>query len=90
MKKKTFTTELFIHMSQYGTGQLIVSQTDMTSHGYVLLGSQTVELDIPATDPVQAEVDMLEKKVVSTRAQFQSDLNQLEQRIQELKCLEVK
>ena len=89
MKKKTFTQELFIHHSDQTNGYF-VSECDMSTFGHIVLGTQTVELNIPDTDPIQAEVEMLEKKVTSVRADMQSQVTQLEQRIQELKCLEVK
>ena len=85
----TFEAEMFIHKPQYGDGYEVYS-SDMTDAGCILLGSQTITLNIPDTDPVQAEVDMLEKKVTSVKAKAQSEVTQLEERIQELKCLEFK
>lgn len=89
MSEGKFEVELFIHKG-YADGSFHVLPFDGSEHGSVLLGSQIVTLDIPDKDVNKAEVEMLEKKVTSVRAIAQSQIEELESRIQELQFLECK
>ena len=85
----TFTVELFIHKMRY-MEEYTISDSDLSSNGIPLLGTQVVTLNVPAKDINQAEIEALGKKVVSVKATAQSEVTCLEERIQELKCLEFK
>ena len=85
----TLTVELFIHKARYCDGYE-TSTYDLSASGYVLLGSEFVTVQIPTADPLQAEIAMLEKAITKTKAESQVKVNDLEDRIQELKALEFK
>ncbi len=83
---KTFDVELFIHSS---CGGWFVSETDHSKNGFPLLGTQTVTLNVPAKDPVEAEIEMLDKKEASLVEEHLVQLNTIQQRKKDLLCLEV-
>lgn len=91
-KKKgpeTFEVDLFIHVG-HNTGECTVYNCDMSKYGDILLGSQVVTLNVPTKDPVEAEVEMLDKKEASLIAEHLAQLHAIQQRKKDLQCLEVK
>ncbi|NRA81177.1 MAG: hypothetical protein HRU18_23505 [Pseudoalteromonas sp.] len=63
METKTFETELFIHKSRHGLSGYAVTQHSMEDSGYLLLGTQTVTLDVPESVLTIAELDLLEDEL---------------------------
>lgn len=88
-KKETFEVELFIHMNNYDNGFTVLTR-DFSDHGYILLGTQTVTLDVPTKDPVEAEIEMLDKKEASLIKDHLAALHAIQCRKNDLLCLENK
>ena len=88
-QQETFEEELFIHLSKYVEGYLVTTN-DMTDNGYILLGSQTVTLNVPTKDPVLAEVEMLNKKEASLIKDHLAALHAIQCRKNDLLCIENK
>ncbi len=89
IKSETFEVELFIHAFKYSE-EFMVTTSDMSQNGYPLLGTQTVTLNVPTKDPVEAEIAMLEKKENSLIKEYKAQLHTIQQRRKDLLCLEVK
>lgn len=89
IKDKTFEVELFIHAAN-SIDEFTILTSDFSEHGYILLGTQTVTLDVPTKDPVEAEVEMLDKKEASLIKEHQAKIYAIQQRKKDLLCLEVK
>lgn len=53
----------------------------------ILLGEVEVDIDYPEIDTHQAQIDALEAEVSEVRAESQSKINYLLDRISKLKCL---
>lgn len=87
--KKTFDVELFIHAPTYGK-EFIVAGHDMANCGYPLLEIQTVTLNVPIKNPIEAEIEMLDKKETSLVNEHLAKLHAIQQRKKDLLCLEVK
>jgi len=87
--KETFEVELFIHAANYGEGFSVLSG-DMSNHGYILLGTQTVTVNVPTKDPVEAEIEMLDKKEASLIKEHLAALHAIQCRKNDLLCLENK
>jgi len=85
----TFNVELFIH-STVNVKEFYVTACDMTEFGHILLGTQTVTLNVPTKDPVEAEIEMLDKKEASLVKEHLAQLHTIQQRKKDLLCLEVK
>jgi hypothetical protein len=88
-KKETFEVELFIHAAHYNEN-FCVFTCDMSEHGHVLLGSQVVTLKAPTKDPVEAEIEMLDKKEASLIKAHLAALHAIQCRKNDLLCLENK
>ena len=86
---KTMKVTLHFHAGKY-SDELQVFTSDMSEHGYPHLGTDTVIVTVPDTDPVKAEIDMLEKKAEQVRRDMGDQLNNIEQRIKELAAIEYK
>jgi len=56
--------------------------------GYILVGSAEVTVDVPECDLIQAEVAELERARDQVLADAQLKANQLNQKIQQLLCIE--
>ena len=88
-KPETFDVELFIHVVAYGEGYY-VSTHNMSDHGHPYLGSQTVTLNAPTKNPIEAEIEMLDKKEAVLVEEHYQKINVIQQRKRDLQCLEVK
>jgi hypothetical protein len=62
----------------------------MSKYGYILLGTETVVLSVPKTDPVEAEMNMLEACAEEVRDEYFRKITPIEQRIRELTAIEHK
>ena len=87
--KNQIEVKIFIQVGKYGDGQLCVSN-DMTEQSYILLGSQTVTVDVPDTNPIDAELEMLNKQVAVIDKESAAKLQVLNDRIKSLMCIEHK
>lgn len=87
--KNKIEVEIFIHAPRF-TKQHMCFASDMTEHGYILLGSETVFVDVPDANPVDAELGMLNKQVAIIEAELGAKLQVLNDRIYSLKCIEHK
>lgn len=93
MAKQTFTLYITQSIAAYGDGKVSVNDFDMSKSyngkpsEYILLGTVEQELEIPDIDLVAAQIDGLEKAVQVERAESQSRVNILLDRISKLKCI---
>lgn len=86
---KTMKVTLHFHAGKY-SDELQIFTSDMSEHGYPHLGTDTVIVTVPDTDPVKAEIEMLEKVRDQVRRELGDKLNNIEQRIKELAAIEYK
>ncbi len=86
---KTFDVELFIHAGVFSK-KYTTCTGNMSKHGYILLGTQTVTLNVPTKNPIEAELEMLDKKESSLIEKHLANLHTIQQRRNDLLCLEVK
>ena len=86
---KTFEKKLHIHQGITGEG-FFIAENDMTDHGYISLGSQTVTLNVPDTDPIEAEVMCLKKAIDKTKSECHAEVEVLSDRINSLLAIEYK
>lgn len=54
---------------------------------YVLLGTVDQDIDVPEVDTTQLQVDALEAQIQKERAESQSRINVMLERISKLKCI---
>lgn len=93
MSKQTFTLYITSSISPHDKGKIGVNDFNMArSFGgrpadRILLGTVDVEIEIPEVDTNQAEIEILEKQVQSERAESQSRVNILLDRISKLKAI---
>jgi hypothetical protein len=83
--KKTFN--LFLHKSELGAYQVFNSDMSEYLNGSVCLGSQDVEMEIPEVNINNLLIDKLETDVQKERAESQSRVNLLLDRISKLKAI---
>lgn len=82
--KQTRTIYVMAHTETFMGGKIALFDFDASANGYALICTQEVELDIPEYDIVQIQIDDIDKKIAMLMAEPQSELNELEQRKQEL------
>ena len=87
---ETIEVKIYIHLSKYKEGELDAMTTDMSKYGYILLGTDTVTVTVPKTDPVEAEINMLEACAQEVRDEYFQKITPIEQRIRELMAIEHK
>lgn len=90
--KKLVTLHMYQGTGQFNEGELSVNDLDFRPHkecmdNRIWLGSQEVELDFPEIDTRQAQIDNLESQVQEERAQSQSRVNLLLERISKLQAI---
>ena len=84
---------LYIHKKSFGCQEdFAVMETDMSQYGYILLGTHDFEVEYPTPtkDPVEAEIEGLQKQVAIISNKAMADTEILTRRINELKCIEYK
>lgn len=88
MKK---TLYIFVSTCSYDLGKISIWDCDMSAYvqDKALLCTQEVEIDIPEFDIVSLQIDGIEKKIAQIRAEAQVQVNDLEQRKQELLAIGV-
>ncbi len=86
---KTFEVELFIHAANPGD-EFSIFTSDFSEYGHIFLGTQTVTLNVPTRNPIEAEVEMLDKKEASLITEHLAALHAIQQRKKDLFCIEVK
>lgn len=59
-------------------------QCDMSEHGYICLGPVEVSFTPPDIDPVAAELESINKAITNLRADFQTKLEVLQERANNL------
>ena len=84
-----FKATLYIHQNNYDSGYFI-TESDMTEHGYVLLGTQEVELDVPTKATVIAEIEMLDKQIEVVEQDSHNKITAIKQRKASLLAIENK
>lgn len=93
MAKQVFKVFICKSISQYSSGDIVVSTFDHSqaygSHAsdYVLLGTQEIEVDVPDIDTTQAQIDALNEQIRTERAESQNRVNILLDRISKLQCI---
>lgn len=85
---KTQTQTLYIHQPPFEGGKYGITVDDMSQFGWVLLGTQTVEVTIPDTDPVEAELKSIAREKDAMKAEFSQKISRLQRRENELRALE--
>ena len=86
---KTVTEQLYISQSQWG--DVSITACDMTEHGYITLGTETITLDVPQDINInQIKIDNLKEQKQKLLAETEVKLNTLEEDIQKLLCIENK
>ena len=83
MSKKV-TMTMYAHVNQYGSNPFSLFGTDMSEHGYACLGPVEVTSTPPTIDPVDAELDSIDKAMTKVRAELQGKLNALQGRRDDL------
>ena len=93
MSKRTVTIHVYAKIGQYDKpGSLAVFDCDMRGNDTCMrslawLCSQEVELDIPEHDITEIQIDALEAQVKAERAESQSRVNLLLERISKLRAI---
>ena len=85
--------KLYIHLEQYSIddeGRYSITSCDMSENGYILLGTQEVEIDAPDKDPIVAELEMLDKHLEAVEQESYNKITAIKQRIQSLQAIEYK
>jgi len=90
--KKLVTLHMYQSTYEFTLGQLQVDEYDMRKSKdlmkeRVYLGQTEVEIDYPEIDTRQAQIDQLEAEVQNERAQSQSRVNLLLDRISKLQAI---
>ena len=84
-----FKATLYIHQNNYDSGYFI-TESDMTEHGYVLLDVQEVELYEPSANPIEAEIEMLDKQIEVVEQDSHNKITAIRQRKASLLAIENK
>ena len=84
-----FKATLYIHQNNYDSGYFI-TESDMTEHGYVLLDVQEVELYEPSANPIEAEIEMLNKQIEVVEQDSHNKITAIKQRKASLLAIENK
>lgn len=93
MAKQIFTLYITQSTSMYGGNEVSVNDFNMAKSydgkpaNCVLLGTIEQEIEIPEIDLVMAEIENLEQSIQHERAQSQSKVNILLDRISKLKAI---
>jgi hypothetical protein len=88
----TYNGTLYIHAPQFGSNEFEIYNADMSKHGLALLGTHdySVDYENPTKDPVDAEIESLQKKADAIETKALADIEIINRRIRELKCIEYK
>ncbi len=83
---------LYIHAPMHSSTQHEVANTDMSQYGYILLGTHDFEVEYPTPtkDPIEAEIEGLEKEHDRINKEALAKMELLNQRIKDLRCIEFK
>ena len=93
MAKQVFKLFICKCVGQFSDGRVSVTDFDMSASfggrpsDYVLLGTQEVEIEIPDVDTTQIQIDALNEQIKAERAESQSRVNILLDRISKLQCI---
>lgn len=93
MAKQIFKLYVCKRVAGYDEGKVVVNDFDIsTTFGsrpsdYILLGTQEVEIDVPEVDTTQIQIDALNEQIKNERAESQSRVNLLLDRISKLQCI---
>lgn len=93
MAMQKFTVFIHKNCGEFGRGAVALWPFDMsTSYNgkpsdYLLLGTTDVEVDVPEIDTRQMQIDALEKCINAERAESQSRINLLLDRISKLQAI---
>lgn len=90
--KKLVTLHMYESIAEWNKGDKEVNEFDMRPHPdcmrkRVWIGQTEVEIDFPENDTRQDQIDNLEAQVQEERAQSQSRVNLLLERISKLKAI---
>jgi hypothetical protein len=85
------TIKAFVHFQQevwMDKPQFSIDCCDMSSHGYVLVGSQEFEVSIPDDfNPVAQQLASLEKRKTALRLKLAEELMAIDRRMNELQAI---
>lgn len=85
MKK---TQEMFVHMNKYTEGQYCIFNFDISGEGYVLVGKQAIEFEVPDDfDPTPVKIAMLKAEEKKVREEFTKRIDQIKEEIGKLQAL---
>lgn len=86
------TQTFYVHLSKYhdlpGRNMFALYQDDMSEYDHVCLGQVEVTFPIPQdVDPIQAQVDSLEKQLAVINREYAQKVSTVQTRIRELQAL---
>lgn len=81
---KTVTRDIFVHYSKYQEDNIVIYNFDMSTHGDALLGKVSITFEIPQTDPVVAQIEMLEKALEKLQIESHAKALNIKEQIQSL------
>jgi|SRR5690554_5694021 len=82
---KQVTMTMYVHKAEsWEDKEYKLFQCDMSEHGYICLGPVEVSFTPPETDPVEVELESIDKAITALRADFQARLEALQERANNL------
>ena len=92
MAKQTITLHMYELTYEWSKGERLVDQFDMRKNpdlmkNHIWIGQCKVEIDFPEVDTRQLQIDALEAQVKQERAESQSRINLLLERISKLQAI---
>lgn len=85
MKRDVKTINVKLHIHKGFDDKPFVSAVDMRGHGCPLLGTHEVEVPVPETDPVQAEIDAIYEQAGQIEAEALDKVAALREKAKKLK-----
>ena len=91
MAKRVITLHMYEGIGKYNNGCRFLAECDFRNTDFskdrIWLGQQDVEIDWPEVDTRQLQIDALESQVKQERAESQSRVNLLLERISKLQAI---
>lgn len=85
----TFTCNMHIYYNNY-TEDLVLSPYDISSAGFTFLGEEEVTVKVPKVNIVEMKIVSLNKAKQACMAEAQQKIQQFDDQIASLQCLEHK
>lgn len=86
---KTIDADLFIIISPYGVPS--IATADMSDFGYTTIGKQSITLDVPQNVDINSlKIGSLTMRKNNLMAEYQRNIEEIDDQIQSLLCIESK